>query len=288
MIGRRDNCSRWTLRGLLIQVIPAKVTFLRGYWLRSSPICVDAKTGKPHYIRQQKGAPYLLGCLGVVGGMKLKTCLTTVIASCVVGNVAIGHPNDGELEDGSRATIEIAQVREGEVLLRFFGDTATSPMVWASSDLRTWEKIGSATETESGEFLAVDVAAPGGASVRFYRAGYLTDAEDATSENEERVGEIREVVEPDSRSVDDGVIQTFSWTQMSSPITIANTGYLDGSGTSNRAQGEPDAPCVELPDPPDDPGVVQGLTSSSNKGGVRFISACFKVKVEGKPVMRIP
>lgn len=222
--------------------------------------------------------------------MKFKTCLTTMAASFVVGNAAMGQPKDGELEGGTRATIEIAEVRDGEVLLRFVGDAATSPVLWASSDLRTWEKIDSAAKTESGEFLAVDVAALGGASARFYRAGYLTDVEDSALGNEIMVGGIGEVVEQDSRSVDDGVVQTFSWMQTSSPITAEDT----GSGNQNRAKDEPDAPCVEVSDSTDttsgndEPGVLHGVISSSNKSRVHFAKACSKVKVEGRPAVRFP
>ena len=222
--------------------------------------------------------------------MKFKTCLTTVIASYVVGNVAIGKPIDGELEDESRATIEIAEVRNGNVLLRFIGDTARPPVVWASSDLRTWEKIGVTVETASGGFLAVDGAARGGAGVRFYRAGYEKADEDAGSTNIGTLGEISELREQDNRSVDDGVLQTFSWMHTNGPIAAD----VDGSGPQNRAQSEPEVPCVEVSDSTDttsgndDPGVVHGLVSSKTHGHAHFAKACFKVKIEGKPRVLLP
>lgn len=222
--------------------------------------------------------------------MKFRTCLTTVIASYVVGNVAIGKPIDGELEDESRAAIEIAEVRNGKVLLRFIGDTARPPVVWASSDLRTWEKIGSAVETTSGEFLAVDGAAVVGAGARFYRAGYEGAVEDTRSTSIGTLEEISEASEQDNRTVDDGVIRTFSWTQTSGPITDD----VGGSGAQSRAQGEPDVPCVEVSDSTnttsgnDVSGAVHGVVSSKTHGHVHFVKACSEVKTEGKPRVLLP
>ena len=67
-----------------------------------------------------------------------------------------------------------------------------------------------------------------------------------------------------------------------------------GRGNQNRAKGEPDVPCVEVSDSTgttlgnDEPGVLRGVISSSNKGGVRSVTTCPKFKAEGRAVVRFP